>query len=344
MLIPSHFNVITVCCPGGKYAAEGSPFCFPCSSGTFSLSGAKECESCPQNTSSYNEASVCCSGGYFAPTGSLDCTTCAPGSFSSPGASESLLCEAYSYNEEAGANSCKTCPSGTVSDAGATECSICAANTYIQPECLSGYTYYESVGSCYYVASAALSWNDAKDSCTDSNNGWLVTVKDNNENTFLKSTLNSGDHYYWIGINDQNFEGTWTWNQLTSYYRNWDVGEPDNSNNADCGSIMDGLWYDTTCSSLLPYVCETAPRFTTCRSCPTDTASYAGASVCCSEGYFAAPGATACSICDGGFFSLAGATTCSSCSPGSYSSAGSGSCAACSIGTDSYAGAKGTIF
>ena len=149
------------------------------------MPGATSCTSCPVNTSSYAEASVCCPGGYFSPLGAENCTSCSPGKYSSSGALNCLPCDAYTYSNEYASSSCKTCPDGTTSNSGSISCSSCPANTFIQPECLPGYQYYEAVGTCYHIDSSFLNWNDAKVACATISSGKLVTVKDLNENIFL---------------------------------------------------------------------------------------------------------------------------------------------------------------
>ena len=64
---------------------------------------------------------------------------------------------------------------------------------------------------------------------------------------------------YWIGATDVAEEGTfiWTSDNSTVGFENWYPKEP-NGNNEDCVTICrNEHWNDASCSSILPYVCQT---------------------------------------------------------------------------------------
>ena len=67
------------------------------------------------------------------------------------------------------------------------------------------------------------------------------------ENAFL-NTLLVGDDDYWIGANDRDLEGTFTWSnkQCNSVYTSWSTGEP---NGAAAGNDVDG---DADCVRMCP--------------------------------------------------------------------------------------------
>ncbi len=75
----------------------------------------------------------------------------------------------------------------------------------------------------------------------------------------------SGKH--WIGMNDQDTEGTWIWKDSDSSvaWDNWvgGTGVPtDGSHLKNCGqldaSTADLNWNDEDCSAKLPMICERA--------------------------------------------------------------------------------------
>ena len=66
----------------------------------------------------------------------------------------------------------------------------------------------------------------------------------------------------WIGANDRKTEKFFTWvgtnKALQSTYRNWKLGEPNNSGGGeDCGLFLtDAQWNDASCGRTFPYICE----------------------------------------------------------------------------------------
>ena len=82
--------------------------------------------------------------------------------------------------------------------------------------------------------------------------------------TFSLTALCSANYWdccgYWVGGNDLDVEGTFTWtsDNSTLGFVNWHSIEPDNSYNQDCVSICrDGIWTDDHCDYHYPYICKT---------------------------------------------------------------------------------------
>ena len=68
---------------------------------------------------------------------------------------------------------------------------------------------------------------------------------------------------YWIGLSDQDTEGSFIWaNGNHALYTKWTPGEPNNIHgNQHCGIMSNngwsaGRWDDTECSRQYPYICE----------------------------------------------------------------------------------------
>ena len=81
--------------------------------------------------------------------------------------------------------------------------------------------------------------------------GYLVTITDSGEQTFVNSLLNSTDEV-WIGMNDTVVEGTFRWTvgpeagTLVSY-TNWCATQPDNAGNEDyviASNRTNHCWWD----------------------------------------------------------------------------------------------------
>ncbi|MCZ7644597.1 MAG: tandem-95 repeat protein [Planctomycetota bacterium] len=118
-----------------------------------------------------------------------------------------------------------------------------------------GVSFYK--GNAYLHVEATVSWYDAKAAC-EAMGGHLVTIADAEENAFVRSLAG---YVFWIGLTDQETEGTWKW--ITGEpvnYTNWRSGEPNNSGNEDHANIeADGRWNDLQgdrSTALQPYMCE----------------------------------------------------------------------------------------
>eukprot|EP00937_MAST-01D_sp_MAST-1D-sp2_P005276 g5276.t1 len=75
----------------------------------------------------------------------------------------------------------------------------------------------------------------------------------------------------WIGIEDQNHEGTWRNADGSSPYLRWGAGEPNNSGNEDCVHLRGDYYYnDHRCNDYHTYfACEyDVPRVNKCTACP----------------------------------------------------------------------------
>ena len=85
-------------------------------------------------------------------------------------------------------------------------------------------------------------------------------IQENNSVIFLPAT--SVDNNWWIGLNDIDSEGDFTWPELgnSGDYFNWASVEPNNMGNEDCAVIAnhrDYQWNDVPCETIvLPFVCE----------------------------------------------------------------------------------------
>lgn len=133
-------------------------------------------------------------------------------------------------------------------------------------------------GHCYAFINSQNSWGNAKTDCA-ARNGYLATISDDAENTFVKSIVTNWGSSVWIGFTDASTEGSWLWENgevANSYGQNtgtgfvsppWSAGEPSNSSSCDqwggncdyenCAEMgSGGMWNDSNCGSAKTYVCE----------------------------------------------------------------------------------------
>lgn len=122
-------------------------------------------------------------------------------------------------------------------------------------KCLAGWKVFE--GSCYSFSVEKMNWEDAKEVCEDQG-AHLVIVNSDQEQGFLKNNIN-GSNTYWLGLTDEETEGSWMWingdTVSVSYWLAWqDNADPDPK---DCGSMVpNGTWVDDRCSHLHHWICE----------------------------------------------------------------------------------------
>ncbi|XP_074526954.1 uncharacterized protein LOC141790777 [Halichoeres trimaculatus] len=112
-------------------------------------------------------------------------------------------------------------------------------------------------GSCYYVSRTKMNWHSSRSSC-QAKAGDLAIINSNEERGFLVGLVSSGANI-WIGLTDDDEEGTWQWvdgTLVTTTY--WEPGQPNSSGgNQDCGEMVQrGEWNDDKCSTLNFYMCE----------------------------------------------------------------------------------------
>ncbi|CAG5125361.1 unnamed protein product, partial [Candidula unifasciata] len=127
--------------------------------------------------------------------------------------------------------------------------------------CPSGWNTFR--GSCYIAASSStgVNWAAANASCSGSlMQAALASITDNDENDFITSMIpDSYTGSAWIGLQDP-LENTFTWEDGTPVqYTNWNPGEPNNLDNADCVlmSASNGKWTVVTCDRVVQmYICK----------------------------------------------------------------------------------------
>lgn len=79
----------------------------------------------------------------------------------------------------------------------------------------------------WYALTQPLEWAAAENRAVNWG-GHLVTVNDQEEETWLKDTFGR-EIFYWIGFNDIEEEGNWVWTSGEPVtYTNWGEGLPDN--------------------------------------------------------------------------------------------------------------------
>ena len=115
-------------------------------------------------------------------------------------------------------------------------------------------------GSCYKVfeVSTPINWLDAQSSCAIWG-GDLTSINTERENNYLCTIIPDTVSDYWIGLNDRDVEGTYTWIDDTSLsYTNFSSASFNDETN-DCFQIINGAWVSLSCTvTLNSYICKTS--------------------------------------------------------------------------------------
>uniref|UniRef100_A0A8C5PHP6 C-type lectin domain-containing protein n=1 Tax=Leptobrachium leishanense TaxID=445787 RepID=A0A8C5PHP6_9ANUR len=124
--------------------------------------------------------------------------------------------------------------------------------------CEKGWLLFKNY--CYYITSTQTDWMKARSFCIKKGSD-LVVITSQEEQLYLMSIANMINRY-WIGLNDEEEEGTWTWVDGTDYktsFKFWKKGEPnDYMTKEDCAHLwIDGEWNDVHCTFDRCYaICE----------------------------------------------------------------------------------------
>jgi hypothetical protein len=118
-------------------------------------------------------------------------------------------------------------------------------------------------GTCYLVISSTETWATGRANCQAKGQGWdLASVRSRADTEFILPLL---DEELWIGASDAEREGRWLWivsgdafwpevadagaDAGRVEYTNWNAGEPNNVDGADCLRLLTtGKWADLPCS------------------------------------------------------------------------------------------------
>ncbi|XP_072020401.1 macrophage mannose receptor 1-like [Amphiura filiformis] len=116
---------------------------------------------------------------------------------------------------------------------------------------------------CYYFSlEDTTTYSGAQTTC-EGMNANLVSIHDENEQSFLSTRADGIRRNLWIGLHDLSGEGNFEWSDSTSIdFTNWAPGEPNNAGNGeDCVHLTAayhnvGMWNDLECDRQENYICK----------------------------------------------------------------------------------------
>ncbi|XP_078392154.1 CD209 antigen-like protein 2 [Cetorhinus maximus] len=110
---------------------------------------------------------------------------------------------------------------------------------------------------CYRFSTKSKEWDSAKQQC-ESQNSHFIIINTEQEQNFIKKSIENNPGDYWIGLTDRESEGNWKWVDGTPVsFTQWYQGEPNNwSGNENCAIIRMNGWNDYSCTDQFPFICE----------------------------------------------------------------------------------------
>uniref|UniRef100_A0A3Q3FE95 C-type lectin domain-containing protein n=1 Tax=Labrus bergylta TaxID=56723 RepID=A0A3Q3FE95_9LABR len=135
------------------------------------------------------------------------------------------------------------------------ECSSCVVTAH-KRNCSEGWKGFFC--SCYFFSTQNKTQKESRQDCRD-RGAELVIVNNIEEQEFLTNNITADT---WIGLSDQDNEGTWKWaddTPLTQGY--WEADQPDDWRGEDCvqfgkGKKKEANWNDISCDESLRWICE----------------------------------------------------------------------------------------
>ncbi|XP_078685554.1 uncharacterized protein LOC144918562 [Branchiostoma floridae x Branchiostoma belcheri] len=87
--------------------------------------------------------------------------------------------------------------------------------------------------------------------------------KDRDVDNFVRELKNAVNKisYFWFGLNDENSDGEWVWEDGTPYDIStdsnlWQPGEPNGNEGENCAKYYGSSWNDAPCSSAYKFICQ----------------------------------------------------------------------------------------
>ncbi|XP_019622021.1 PREDICTED: uncharacterized protein LOC109468207 [Branchiostoma belcheri] len=126
--------------------------------------------------------------------------------------------------------------------------------------CPSGYTAFG--GACFKAYNQDKSYSQARQVCA-ADGGLLAMPKDRDVDNFVRELKDAVNKIslFWFGLNDQNNEGEWVWedgtqHDITTDWDRWQLGEPNGNEGENCANYYGSGWNDAACSSTYKFICQ----------------------------------------------------------------------------------------
>ena len=130
-------------------------------------------------------------------------------------------------------------------------------------DCESGWhddTYYALCGKDMSGAEVKNTWEGSELFCQSAGYDGLARLDTPEENNFALTLVHSVEDLddVWIGLSDDDDDGTWLWTDGTTAWTNFGPGEPSatEENCVELYAVNDWTWNDRPCNELFPAICQ----------------------------------------------------------------------------------------
>ena len=126
----------------------------------------------------------------------------------------------------------------------------------------------ENGDSCFFWSSAENSWDDAEAWCKRQDSHLASVLSPSIREYILNSMKRKNIEKLWLGGNDKDYEGIWSWADCSFFgFTSWASGEPNNQGTEHCMEMVkdwtgagrvqgEGMWNDVDCTHKLRYLCS----------------------------------------------------------------------------------------
>ena len=112
----------------------------------------------------------------------------------------------------------------------------------------------------YHLVKEPKTWNEAQSYCREMYTDLAIIYNMEDMNRMIHS-VGSHEGLVWIGLYDKPDSWRWSLSDTSldgegEVFRNWETNQPDNNRgNQFCVGMMNGFWFDYSCSGYLYFVC-----------------------------------------------------------------------------------------
>ena len=118
----------------------------------------------------------------------------------------------------------------------------------------------ENGDSCFFWSSAENSWDDAEAWCKRQDSHLASVPSPSIREYILNSMKRKNIEKLWLGGNDKDYEGIWSWADCSFFgFTSWASGEPNNAGTEHCMEMVKD-WTGVSCGNHHAPTCADCPQ------------------------------------------------------------------------------------